>query len=318
MAPSTLNGVIIIDKPPDVTSHAVVSRVKRILGVRKAGHTGTLDPFATGVLPVCLNEGTKLSPFLMDQDKEYEGVILLGVETDTQDSTGNVIRHQEPGTVDLRTIECALKAFEGTISQTPPMFSAIKRNGVPLYKLARKGVEVERKARTVTIYSFDLVNVELPRIFFRVACSKGTYIRTLAGDIGTRLGCGGSLEALRRTRSGQFFLEKSINLSVLQEMSKDDVAAQRLLSPVQALASLPAIVVNDRIADKVRHGISVGIGEVENELQHAILEPLKKIIIINREGQLLAVAETVSLEKNSGEDLSRLPAWKLLRVFNLA
>ena len=257
MATSTLNGVIIIDKPPDVTSHTVVSRVKRILGVRKAGHTGTLDPFATGVLPVCLNEGTKLSSFLMEQDKEYEGVILLGVETDTHDLTGTVIRQQEPGALDVEAVAAVLKSFEGVIAQVPPMFSAIKRNGVPLYKLARKGIEVERTARTVTIHALDLLNVEWPRLFFRVACSKGTYIRTLAGDIGMRVGCGACLEALRRTRTGQFCLDKALPLDALPELSKGDSFGQNLITPAQALAFLPAIVVNDQLAEKVRHGMTV-------------------------------------------------------------
>ena len=317
MATSTLNGVLIIDKPPGITSHTVVSRVKRILGVRKAGHTGTLDPFATGVLPVCLNEGTKLSPFLMEQDKEYEGVILLGVETDTLDSTGNVVRQQEPGDVDVRAIESIFKSFEGAISQTPPMFSAIKQNGVPLYKLARKGVELVRKARTVTIHSLEVLKIELPRISFRVACSKGTYVRALAGDIGTELGCGGSLEALRRTRSGQFSLEKTICLDDLKELWEDDSIAQWLFSPAQALDSLPAIVVNALIADKVRHGMPVGVEELDNEYPF-LSEPETKLRILSPKDRLLAVAETVSREKDSEKKLSTGPAWKLLRVFNLS
>jgi tRNA pseudouridine55 synthase len=177
------HGVIIVDKPPNATSHTVVTHVKKALAVRKAGHTGTLDPFATGVLPVCINEGTKLSPFLMEQDKEYEGVLLLGLETDTQDCTGRTIRQHAVGGVSDNDIARAFEMFHGPISQIPPMFSAIKHNGAPLYELARQGVEVDRTARKVTIYSLEVVSVELPRIFFRVRCSKGTYVRTLVSDI---------------------------------------------------------------------------------------------------------------------------------------
>jgi tRNA pseudouridine55 synthase len=316
MAATSLNGVIIIDKPPGVTSQVVVAQVKKILKVRKAGHTGTLDPFATGVLPVCLNEGTKLSPFLMEQDKEYEGVILLGVETDTQDSTGNVVREAEPPDVNFDSIERIFSSFEGTIAQTPPMFSAIKHNGVPLYKLARKGLEVQRAARSVTIYALDLRSMELPRLSFRVACSKGTYVRTLSVDIGTRLGCGASLESLRRIRSGQFSLERAISLDALKELSRGEIAADRLISPAEALAALPGITVDERIAGKVRHGMPVIVEELGRQ-RYRLPCSGSRIRVMTADGQLLAVAETV--EPNTVEEKreGKVPAWKLLRVFNL-
>ncbi len=316
MSPTSLHGVIIINKPPDLTSQAVVTRVKKILNVRKAGHTGTLDPFATGVLPVCVNEGTKLSPFLMEGDKEYVGVLLLGVETDTQDLTGTIIRRQDPTRVSEKDIEKAFSAFRGVITQIPPMFSAIKQNGVPLYTLARQGVEVKRPTRTVTIYSLEIITIELPRVSFRVACSKGTYVRALVSDIGKQLTCGACLQALRRTRSGQFGIERSLDLEVLQELSEHEIAGRWLITPAEALPSFSAVVVDGQIERKVRQGMAVSIGELEGE-GLGLLEPGSNVKVVNNDGDLVAVAQTLPVESCRDQDRKKVPAWKLLRVFNV-
>jgi tRNA pseudouridine55 synthase len=309
------HGVIIVDKPPNTTSHFVVTRVKKALGVRKAGHTGTLDPFATGVLPVCINEGTKLSPFLMEQDKDYEGVFLLGVETDTQDCTGRTIRERAVSSVNDKDIAKVFEAFQGSISQIPPMFSAIKHNGSPLYELARQGVEVNRTARKVTIYSLELSNVELPRVSFRVRCSKGTYVRTLVSDIGAQLQCGACLQALRRTRAGQFDLENSIDFNILKKKSRNEIFEKWLISPAEALVSFPAVSVDDTVAQKVRQGMTISVGELGKH-SRVLLEPAVRIRVLNNEGQLVAVAKTIAAKISEKNSLEKRPAWKLLRVFN--
>src|SRR5512137_2192048 len=185
-----MNGFFVIDKPAGITSHDVVSRVRRILGTRKVGHTGTLDPFATGVLPVAVNDGTKAIPFLDEGTKSYEAVMQLGVNTDTLDLTGTVLREAEWRGVTRASLDTVLDRFRGPITQIPPMYSAIKRDGQPLYKLARQGQTIERTPREIDIHALDLLSFAPPFVGFRVTCSRGTYVRTLADDIGSRLGCG--------------------------------------------------------------------------------------------------------------------------------
>ena len=201
-----LNGIIIIDKEPGFTSHDVVAKMRGICGQRKIGHTGTLDPAATGVLPVCLGSATKLCDMLADRDKEYVAELLLGVETDTQDTTGRVLRESKVSVVPEQIRECAA-SFVGELMQVPPMYSALKVNGKKLYELAREGREIERRPRPVTVHELEILGLQLPVVRMRVVCSKGTYIRTLCADIGEKLGCGGTMQSLRRTRVGSFSLE---------------------------------------------------------------------------------------------------------------
>ena len=196
------NGFFVIDKPAGITSHDVVSRVRRILGTKKVGHTGTLDPFATGVLPIAVNDGTKVIPFLDEGYKTYEALLRLGVTTDTLDMTGAVLSEADPSCITREQLLSLLSEFTGSISQIPPMYSAIKQGGQPLYKLARQGLEIERKARDVEIYSLELLSFNLPFAAICVVCSRGTYVRSLADDIGRRLGCGAALQELRRIASG--------------------------------------------------------------------------------------------------------------------
>ena len=210
----SFNGVINIYKPAGITSHGVVSRVRRILGMKKVGHTGTLDPDADGVLPICVGKGTKLSEMLMNKDKTYVAVVKLGVATDTQDSSGNILEIREV-TADKEAILDVIMGFVGQIEQVPPMYSAIKIGGRKLYELARQGLEVERKARNVTIYSIDVNNISNDSVTITVDCSKGTYIRTLCHDIGEKLGCGAHMEKLTRTRAGKFDIKDSVTLEEL-------------------------------------------------------------------------------------------------------
>ena len=236
-----MNGFVVIDKPAGITSHDVVSRVRRILGTRKVGHTGTLDPFATGVLPVAVNDGTKAIPFLDEGSKTYEAQLRLGVTTDTLDMTGSVLSEADSSGLSREQLVSSLYGFTGAISQIPPMYSAIKQNGQPLYKLARQGVDVERKARDVQIYSLELLSFDLPHADIRVVCSRGTYIRSLADDIGRRLGCGAALQELRRTASGPFLIEDAVTLQTLEDMAGEGRADSLCLSPMAALGHLPDI-----------------------------------------------------------------------------
>ncbi|MCM1238219.1 MAG: tRNA pseudouridine(55) synthase TruB [Lachnospiraceae bacterium] len=223
---------MIIDKEPGFTSADVVAKMRGICGQRKVGHTGTLDPAATGVLPICLGSGTKLCDMLTDQDKEYVAELLLGVETDTQDTTGRVLG-EHPVAVTEEEARAACMSFVGGYSQVPPMYSALKINGRRLYELAREGKEVERRARPVVIYKLEILECRLPVVKMRVVCSKGTYIRTLCADIGEKLGCGGAMRSLRRTRVGMFGLEQAVTLGRLQE-AKDTGRLSEVLIPVES------------------------------------------------------------------------------------
>lgn len=213
-----MNGMIIINKERGFTSFDVVAKLRGICHQKKIGHTGTLDPDATGVLPVCLGSATGVCDLLADKTKEYEATLLLGITTDTQDTTGNVLTEMDVNLSEADVISC-IRKFEGDIEQIPPMYSAIKIGGKKLYELARQGKTVERKPRPVTIYSIDVLGMDLPRVTMRVTCSKGTYIRTLCHDIGQSLGCGGTMERLVRRRVGEFDISDAVTLDTVQELA---------------------------------------------------------------------------------------------------
>lgn len=212
-----VNGIINVYKEKGYTSFDVAARLRGIFRQKKIGHTGTLDPDAEGVLPICLGTATKVCGLLTDRDKEYEAVLLLGTETDTQDISGTVLRQSEV-TVSEEEVRTCILGFIGSYQQVPPMYSALKVNGQKLCDLARKGITVERKARPVTIYHIEILELDLPRVRMRIACSKGTYIRTLCQDIGTRLGCYGCMESLLRTKAAGFLLADSRRISQIEEM----------------------------------------------------------------------------------------------------
>ncbi len=246
-----VHGVVVVDKPSGMTSAKVVSKVKRGLGVKKVGHTGTLDPMATGVLPICVGEGTKIAGYLLSTDKHYEGEFLLGVETDTLDREGAVVRENSEAAarVAREDVLAAMKTLTGDILQVPPMFSAIKQNGRRLHKLARAGQEVEREARPVTIHEFELSSFEDRRGTFSVAASKGTYVRSLVHDLGRALGCGAHLTELRRTRAGKFDLESAVPLETLLDMEEPPI-----LDPAQAISHLPSVEVASELVKDVADG----------------------------------------------------------------
>ncbi len=235
-----INGMINIYKEAGFTSHDVVAKLRGILKQKKIGHTGTLDPQAVGVLPVCLGNATKLCDLLTDKDKEYEAVLRLGMVTDTQDMTGEMLKESEVNASE-EDVKQAILSFVGEYNQIPPMYSALKVNGQKLYDLARQGKEVEREARPVTIHNIDIKEINLPFARFTVTCSKGTYIRTLCHDIGDKLGCGGAMEHLKRTRVGSFVAEDALTLSMVEKLRDEGSVSDRVLSVEEVFGVYPKV-----------------------------------------------------------------------------
>ncbi len=217
------SGVLLIDKDRGMTSHDAVAIARRALGIKKIGHCGTLDPMATGLLILVINKATKLQDLLMGENKEYEGTLTLGVETSTQDAEGEIISSQPVGEITAKDIRLAFDRYKGVFDQIPPMVSAIKKDGVPLYKLARKGQEVVREPRRVEVQNYHIDSIALPDVSFTVQCSKGFYVRSYASDIGRDLGCGAHLSALRRTRSGYFTVDGAIKAMDMKTMPREDI-----------------------------------------------------------------------------------------------
>jgi tRNA pseudouridine55 synthase len=234
---SPFDGVLLIDKPAGCTSHDVVDRIRRHFGFKKVGHCGTLDPNATGLLMIVLERATKLQDKLMADDKTYEGWMRLGIATDSQDVDGEVLAEKPVPALTAADLEPVLAKFRGDIQQIPPMVSAIKHEGQPLYKLARKGKTVEREPRALHIFDLRILSMDLPRVQLRVTCSKGTYVRTLCHDIGEQLGCGAHLETLRRTRSGKFDVKDAKTMEELLKLNR--VGLQPFIIPVMQLIRTP-------------------------------------------------------------------------------
>ena len=235
-----MDGILVIRKEKGYTSHDVVAKLRGILHMKKIGHTGTLDPAAEGVLPVALGRGTRLVELLTEKEKTYEAVLRLGVSTDTQDMTGTVLSEM-PVTVTEEEVREAVESFVGEQMQVPPMYSALKVNGKKLYELAREGKTIERKPRPVVFYEIRIMDISLPLVRISVTCSKGTYIRTLCNDIGEKLGCGGAMEELLRTRSGNFTLEESLMLSQVEEAVSDGTIMEKIVPVEEVLSMCPAL-----------------------------------------------------------------------------
>ncbi len=287
----TRDGLLIVDKPSGATSADVVRVVKRVLRC-KTGHLGTLDPFATGVLPLCLGEGTKLAPFLNEDDKEYEGVIRLGRSTDTGDVTGSTSETAAVPAIDADTLAAVARRFHGDQLQTPPMYSALKREGVPLYKLARRGIEVERQARSIVISEITLALVDASGLRFHVACSKGTYVRVLAGDIARALGTVGHVESLRRTRFGCFGIAQAVALDQVGN------GPEQIIGLRDSLPGMREVVLDSAAAQRARGGYEPVLRSLASGRQgeHAKL--------VDPDGDLVAVV----VSETAG-------SWRFARVF---
>ena len=251
---TSLDGILNINKPPGKTSFGVVSLVKRLSGVRRVGHAGTLDPAATGVLPVCLGQGRRVVPFLHDAAKVYKARVELGVTTDSYDAAGNITGRADPSSVSRRQLLSALDSFRGLIRQQPPMYSALKHGGQPLYRLARAGIEVERKSRPVRIYRLELKRWQPPLATIEVECGKGTYIRSLAHDLGQLLGCGAHLKSLVRLKYGCFDIKDAVSLPQLEDGFRHGYW-QRFLYPIDIVfQDWVAVVVDEAAAEDVKNG----------------------------------------------------------------
>jgi len=301
--------VLVVDKPVGPTSFAVLKQVRRALmripngGERapKLGHGGTLDPMASGVLPVCVGEATKVIPFLLDADKEYEAVVRFGVETDTLDATGQVLAEKPIGDLDATRVEAALAGFRGEIDQVPPMFSALKHHGKPLYRYARAGQTIERPARRVRIFELASLGFIPPdRARLRIRCSKGTYIRSLAGDLGRVLGVGAHLAELRRTASGPFRLAQAMSLDDI-EASVSAGRALPFISLRESLVHLPAVTVGDALATRLARGQRMGWDELG-----PVAVDRGPLCVVLASGVLVAV-----VDRGAGDAVSSL------RVFNV-
>jgi tRNA pseudouridine55 synthase len=271
-----VDGVLVVDKPKGITSFDVVREVRRATGEKKVGHTGTLDPMATGVLPLCLGEATKIAQFITEASKAYDATLKLGATTDTLDADGTVVLERPVPVITRELLEAALQKFRGTFLQTPPMYSAIKIKGVRLYELARAGEEVERTPREVTVHELKLLDFSATEVTLSVRSSKGFFVRTLAADLGEALGCGAHLTALRRTQSGPFVLGQAVPLAQVQAAP----TAIKLVGLQDALVDMPSVQVTAAQAQKVVHG-----GLVEVPPRAGLFR------VLGPGGELLAVAE---------------------------
>lgn len=249
-----IHGILNVYKEKGYTSHDVVAKLRRITGQKKIGHTGTLDPEAEGVLPVCLGKGTKLCELLTDKEKTYEAVLLLGTSTDTQDITGTVTGEGDASKLTEEQVKDAVSSFAGEYEQLPPMYSALKVNGKKLYELAREGKVVERKTRKVKIHEIEILKLSLPRVRIRVSCSKGTYIRTLCHDIGEALGCGGCMESLIRTRVGRFPMEESMTLETIEKRMEEGTLEDYLIPVDEMFPGAPKVFVKKGAQNAARNG----------------------------------------------------------------
>ncbi len=286
--PATVTGVLVINKHSGVTSHRIVSALRKLYDMPKVGHTGTLDPMATGVLPVLLGRAVKAADFLLAEDKEYIAEMKLGITTDTQDTTGEVLSRS--GFLPCaEEVEKAVSAMTGEIMQIPPMYSAIKVDGRKLYDVAREGKEIERKARKINIYSLESERLTTDTYRLHVKCSKGTYIRTLCNDIGAALGCGAAMSALCRTRSGPFTLENAVTIEELSEMSFEE----RLSLPIPTetlFENLPSVEINDFCAKLIKSGTELYQKKIRTNF------PLDTTVKLRNGGEMIALGKVTQFE----------------------
>jgi tRNA pseudouridine55 synthase len=288
----SINGVVVLDKPADMTSAQVVAAVKRALKAEKVGHTGTLDPFATGVLVCCLGSATKLARFFLHGDKGYEALLCLGLDTDTQDLTGQVVARGDWSGITQEQVEKALNKFTGHIMQEPPVYSALKHEGQALYKLARAGNPVQKPARPVHIKQLTLLEVNLPLVRFSCTCSGGTYIRSLCADIGRELGCGGHLQALRRTANSGFTLDDAVSLESFLKDAAEGRASEHFIGPADALKTMMEVTADFALTKKIRYGQALTRRDLA--LSNAPPEQggaARQVKVVDTQRNLLAVLE---------------------------
>ncbi len=280
-----MDGVFVLDKPAGISSHDAVGMLRRIAGTRRVGHLGTLDPIATGVLPLVVGKATRLSQFFLGHDRAYEAWIRCGFATDSYDRAGEPVGEPQPVALDRERLEEALAEFRGEIEQVPPAVSAKKINGVPAYKLARRNEAVELDPVSVEVYELELLDVEEDRFRIRVRCSTGTYIRTLAHDVGQKLGCGAHVDELRRTAVGEFDLSQARTKEELEQLSSDDRLEEALVASTELLPEMPAQYVDQLTATRISHGQDFQVAAFPTA------QPARRVKAIDGEGRLLAIGE---------------------------
>lgn len=303
-----MNGFIVLDKPKGMSSQQAVSKVNRILKIAKSGHTGTLDPFATGVLPICVNQATKVIPFMYSGFKIYEAELRLGITTDTLDSTGEVTAEKKVPEITKNDVIDVFSKYKGKIKQIPPMYSAVKKDGVRMYEYARKGIEIEREPRTVTIKKIELLDLSAGTLKFMVECSRGTYVRVLASDIAEELGPGGHLAELRRTKSEGFTVDEAVTFDELES------GPECIKDIGQALQHLPRLNITHALAKDIRDGKQLRVSNLE-AVQIPYFNTGDRVSLYS-DDNLVSITEAQA----GSEDLSTLSdddvLLKLLRVFN--
>jgi len=282
------HGFVVIDKPENMSSARVVSHVKRTLNAKKVGHAGTLDPFATGVMICCVNRATRLARFFLGGDKKYEALLHLGIETDTQDTTGQKISESRVPDCSEAEIQDVFRSFTGPLAQMPPVYSALKHKGIPLYKHARRGKPIQKPARQIMVRALHITGIQLPYIRFEVTCSAGTYIRTLGADIGNALGCGGHLKTLRRTQSSRFSIADAMTLETFEEHAAGETFSRFAMGMTEALEAMPEQTADKDLKSKIVNGVPLMQKDVILETP-AETGRFIKIVDANRE--LLAVIE---------------------------
>jgi len=302
------DGILLVDKAQGQSSHDVVQQVRKATGIRKVGHGGTLDPFATGLLIILIGQGTKISEFITSLPKTYEALIRLGVETDTYDRTGRIVKETQDIGVSPDEIRYALDGFVGEIDQIPPPFSALKINGQRAYSLARQGKQVRLPPRRVKIYDIRIENVDLPYIGLKLRCSSGTYIRSLAFDLGKKLGCGAHLNELRRTEIGPFQVSEAVQAQMMDQLKKAELMG-KMLSMVEALVNMATVEITQALAEKVHKGYCPKSSEID--FDGTLAEIPEGHIKLVCEGRLVAILKTE--ESARGVDASKL---QLRRVFS--
>lgn len=281
-----VHGILLLDKPAGITSNQALQHVKHLFHARKAGHTGSLDKLATGLLPLCLGEATKLSGYLLDADKHYQATLKLGIQTTTGDAAGDVVATASVPALDHAAIESVLAQFRGEISQVPPMHSALKYKGQRLYQLAYQGIEVEREPRIVTIYKLELLEFNGDEMEIKVSCSKGTYIRTLAEDIGKALGCGAHVKSLRRLGAGPYREEQMISMDAIEHLAEQGLAhLDRLLLPMDSiLGDVPGVQLEESLVFYVRQGQAVTVPQAPTAGQ---------VRLYDRQGRFMGIGEVL-------------------------
>ena len=291
------SGVLIVDKPIGMSSGYACRKVSRHFGLKKAGHLGTLDPLATGVLPLCINDGTRIAQFLMHVDKEYVATMRLGSTTDTQDSQGQELSRTDCLPDTEEEIRRVCERFQGEQLQMPPMYSALKRNGSPLYKLARRGETVERQQRSITVYALEITAIELPDVVMRVSCSSGTYIRTLCHDIGQALGCGAHMTALRRTRCGHFEIGDALPVEKALEIENGMVPQRSFVAMRETLKDMPEIMLSVELERKVGNGVSLCAAELPALCRQELLTGAL-VKLIAQDGRLVSIGSSAGSDGN--------------------